>query len=113
MKRVVVVLLLVGLVQWWTRDPTITAISSDVRYGYVVKYTGDTGRRDKLPMLIALHGDGDNASHFYKTALDELKVPARVVLLKGPTSYGSGRSWPWKPEDLRMHADALDRKSVG
>ena len=27
-------------------------------------------------------------------------MPARVVLIKGPLPYGTGKAWPWSPEDF-------------
>jgi hypothetical protein len=92
MKKILSIILLLILAVWWFKDPTISVPDSDVSFGYIVKYSGSGGRGDHLPMLVALHGNGDTAKHFYNTALDLLNVPARIVLIKGPMP---GNAWPW------------------
>lgn len=109
MKKVILLIILLALVlaQWFFKDPTIHVPASDIRFGYIVKYSGNSGRSDTLPMLVALHGDGDTAKHFYNTALDQLNVPARIILFKGPSSYGNGNGWPWTAADLNKYGKAL------
>ena len=58
-------------------------------------------------MLVALHGNGDTAKNFYNTALDQLHIPARFVLLKGPISYGCGSAWPWSTADFTQYGQAV------
>ncbi|RKZ16760.1 hypothetical protein DRQ53_05390 [bacterium] len=109
MKKSLLVLLVVfALVQWWRQDPVVDVPGSDLEFGYMVEYTPGASKNARLPMLVALHGNGDNAKHFHETALDALATPARVVLLKGPISYGSGKAWPWSPEDFEMYGDAFN-----
>lgn len=100
MNKIVVILLVLGAVQWWFKDPTIDTYTNDVSFNYVVKYSGNANHSDKLPMLIALHGNGDTPLNFYETALDQLQSPARIILLEGPISFGSGSAWPWKTSEL-------------
>jgi len=50
-------------------------------------------------MLVALHGNGDTPANFYKTSLNLITTPARVVLLQGPYQSRSGYAWPWKKEE--------------
>ncbi len=106
-KLLLIVVLVLALAQWWFKDPTISVPTSDVSFGYIVKYSGNSSRNDNLPMLVALHGNGDTAKNFYNTALDQLNVPARIVLLKGPLSYGSGSAWPWTAAGFRQYGDAV------
>ena len=107
MKKALVILVVVGLAIWWFREPTIKVSSNDVSFGYIVKYSGNSTRHDTLPMLVALHGNGDTAGNFYDTALDQISVPARIVLLKGPISYGRGGAWPWSDEDFAQYGRAV------
>lgn len=102
----IVVAILAG-VQLWSRDPQVHADAADLSFGYVVRYTGGAGSGARLPLLVALHGDGDTAGHFYDTALDQLDTPARVVLLKGPIDYGTGDAWPGRQEEFVAWGDAL------
>lgn len=108
MKKIILLIILVlGLAQWWFKDPTIDVPTNDVSFGYIVKYSGNSGRSDLLPMLVALHGNGDKAKNFYNTALDQLNVPARIILLKGPLSYGGGGAWPWTAADFNKYGKAI------
>lgn len=104
MKKILLIILLLILAVWWFRDPTISVLDSDVSFGYIVKYSGNGSRSDDLPMLVALHGNGDTAENFYNTALDQLNVPARIVLIKGPIS---GNSWPWTAADFARYGRPL------
>ena len=118
MKKKLFLLLLVAVAAWqlYSRDPSIRAPEAGVKFGYVVRTTGDAGGKDRLPMLVAMHGNGDTAGHFFDTALNQLSVPARVILLKGPLSHGTGDAWPWSPEDFEKYGpgvnEAIERLSV-
>ncbi len=107
MKNSLIFFVILGALFWWFTDPTIK-VTDSVEFGYVVKYSGNGGRGDFLPMLVALHGNGDNADNFYDTALDELQAPARIILLKGPISYGRGKSWPWTADDFSLYGNAVN-----
>lgn len=110
MKKKILLLLLVAVGAWqlYTRDPSIKAPQSGVKFGYVVHVTGDAGGKDRLPMLIAMHGNGDTAGHFVETALNQISVPARVVALKGPLPHGTGDAWPWSPEDFEKYGSGVN-----
>ena len=114
MKKLVFLLLLVAVGGWhlYHRDPSIKAPTSGVKFDYVVRLTGDAGGKDRLPWLVALHGNGDTAGHFFDTALNQISVPARVVLIKGPLPYGTGKAWPWSPEDFETYGDAVHEAIV-
>ena len=107
-KILLIIVLVIGVAQWWYRDPTISVPSNDVSFSYIVKYTGNGGSKDNLPMLVALHGNGDTASHFYDTALDQLHIPLRIILLKGPIPKGSGSAWPWSAADFSQYGQAVN-----
>jgi predicted esterase len=108
MKKAIVLILVLGLAKWWFTDPTISVSTNDLSFSYIVKYSGNGGRNDSLPMLVALHGNGDTAKNFYNTALDQLNSPARIVLLKGPISHGTGSAWPWSAADFSQYGKAIN-----
>lgn len=108
MKKAIVLVLLLGLAKWWFTDPTISVPANNLSFSYIVKYSGNGGRNHSLPMLVALHGNGDTAKNFYNTALDQLNSSARIVLLKGPISHGTGSAWPWSAADFAQYGRATN-----
>jgi len=107
MKKVLSLLLVLGIAQWWFSDQSIHTPSYDIDFDFIVKNTGDSSRSEELPMLVALHGNGDTAENFYNTALNEVSVPARIILLQGPISHGRGGAWPWSAEELNKYGKAV------
>ncbi len=107
MKKILPLILVLVLAQWWFTDSSIRVSSHDVDFAYIVKYAGDASRADDLPMLVALHGNGDTANNFYETALDQLKIPVRIILFQGPIPYGRGNAWPWSPDDFSQYGKAF------
>ncbi len=108
MKKLILLILVLGISRWWFTDPTISVPTNDVSFSYLVKYSGNNSRNDNLPMLVAFHGNGDTAKNFYSTALDQLRVPVRIVLLKGPISRGRGSAWPWSADDFAQYGKAVN-----
>jgi len=108
MKKVVLVVALLALVKWWYTDPTISIASNDLSFSYIVKYSGHGGSGDDLPMLVALHGNGDTTQNFYETALDQFTTPARIILLEGPFAKGSGSAWPWSAAEFSQYGSAIN-----
>ena len=108
MKKFLIIFLFLLLAQWWFTDPTITTPTNDVTFSYIVKYTDMSGKNKKLPMLVALHGNGDTPYNFYTAALDELSIPVRIVLLEGPIEKGTGYAWPWTSEDFNQYGKAVN-----
>lgn len=109
MKKYLLLILVLGLVKWWFTDPAISVPSNDVSFSYIVKYSGNSSHSDSLPMLVALHGNGDTAKNFYDTALDQLSSPARIILLKGPISYAGGDAWPSSAADFDQYGKAINQ----
>ena len=101
MKTILLIIIALGLAQWWLKDPNIGG------YDYVIKYSGSGSKDTNLPMLITLHGDGDTPDNFYNTALDQFKTPARIVMLKAPRPYGGGYAWPWDPAGVQEYGSTL------
>jgi phospholipase/carboxylesterase len=56
-----------------------------------------------LPLLIAIHGRGDSPEQF-AAVLENLQVPARIVLPRGPEPYDHGRQWYSLEHALRWPA---------
>ncbi len=102
MKSILLIIIVLGLGQWWFSDPSIGG------YDYVIKYSGSGNDDTKLPMLISLHGDGDTPEHFYETAMDLFKTPVRIILLKAPKRYMGGNAWPWDASGVQAANSALD-----
>jgi len=102
MKNILLIIIALGIAQWWFKDPSIGG------YDYVIKYSGSGNKDTNLSMLITLHGDGDTPENFYNTALDQFKTPARIIILKAPKSYGAGYAWPWDPASLQEAGSAMD-----
>ena len=107
MKIFAAIFTLLLLAQWWFTDPTVSVPTNDVTFSYIVKYTDVSNENERLPMLVALHGNGDTTENFYETALDKLRVPVRIILLEGPISKGTGNAWPWTSEDFRQYGEAV------
>ena len=107
MKKLLVIIAVIGALSLWLKAPTIKASSSDTTFSYLIKYSGNAGNHDNLPMLVALHGNGDTTNNFYEHALDEFSVPARIILLEGPISHGSGSAWPWTRDELTRYGNAI------
>jgi len=108
MKRFAAIVICLILVKWWFTDPTISVPTNDVTFNYIVKYTEASNKSEPLPMLVALHGNGDTTGNFYDTALDELNVPVRVILIEGPIPNGRGNAWPWTSEDFIQYGKSVN-----
>jgi len=87
-----------GFKPWWHKYSSITLASQNVSFSYLVKYSGQVSGSEPLPMLIALHGDGDTVDGFYESLLSDLKVKARIILIKAPILHECGRVWPFSAE---------------
>jgi len=107
MKKIIILLLALAAVVWWFTLPSIYVPGHDVEFNYLVKYSGETSRSDSLPLLVALHGNGDTPGNFYSTALDLLDVPACIVLLEGPHPRSFGSAWPWNAADFAQYGPAI------
>jgi phospholipase/carboxylesterase len=111
MKKLLVLLLLTGAIYWWRLPPTVKAPSSDQEFEYIVRITGEGSGSAALPMIIALHGNGDTPAYFFDTLLKDFSYPARIIAVKGPMSHPGGRhggsAWPIDINGLRECGDAL------
>ena len=97
MKKIIVIGLIFGIVYFkFFKSNTIKVLGTE--YQYEVEFTGGASSSNNLPMIIALHGNGDTPKHFYETSLKALKSKARVILVRGLKRYGTGFTWPYKRE---------------
>ena len=108
MNKLLIIFFFLLFAQWWFADPTISVPTNDVTFSYIVKYPEVSNKNERLPMLVALHGNGDTPYNFYTAALDELSIPVRVILLEGPIKKGTGYAWPWTSEDFNQYGKAVN-----
>lgn len=108
MKKLIVLIIVLVIAKWWFKDPVVHVEDYNQSYSYVVRYSGEAEKDQKLPMLIALHGAGDKPKGFYKYALDEFDIPARIILIQGPISYRRGYAWPWRREQFESYGDSFN-----
>jgi phospholipase/carboxylesterase len=59
---------------------------------FVEKVTGGAPPNSALPMIIGIHGLGDNPESFAQL-LETLPFPARLIFPAGPLPSGEGHSW--------------------
>ncbi len=114
MKKLIVLILFLltaGGIYWWKQPATVKGPLSEQEFEYIVRITGTGSSPDALPMIIALHGQGDTPEKFFETLLNKFDQPARFVILKGimdfPGGRWGGRGWPMDAEGLRRCGDAL------
>jgi len=65
-EKIAVIFILLLLAKWWFTDPSISVPTSDVTFKYRVKYTEAGKSSDALPVLVALHGNGDTTENFFR-----------------------------------------------
>ncbi len=108
MKYLIIIIVILGLIHGHLKDPFVKTGTNKIKFGYVIKHSGDVSKKDKLPMIIALHGNGDKAKNFYKYVLSEFNYPARIILIKAPISQGLGSAWPWTAEHYAEYGTAFN-----
>ncbi len=79
-----------------TPFPSRSAISAEGGKGkaaglhYLELIKGNARASDRLPMLVLIHGMGDEPQSDW---VDGFSVPARIILPQAPKPYGFGYSW--------------------
>lgn len=111
MNKLLIIGAIVLIAQWWFKDPSISVPvqvdGSDVSYSYIVNYSGGSSSGDTLPMLIALHGDGDTTDYFFESALDQYTSSVRIITIQAPIPYGRGSRWPQGASSIVPYGEAL------
>lgn len=95
------------LAQWWPGVSTHHVLIGDLKFNYIVKYSGNADQSDCLPMLITLHGDGDTVDNFYESALDQFNVQSRIILIQAPISHECGSVWPFSADQYTKYGKAF------
>jgi predicted esterase len=97
------------LTKWPFKSSSISVPDDDISFSYIIKYSGNVDKSNSLPMLIALHGDGDTTDNFYETALDKFNVPARIILIKAPILHEMGDVWPYSATQFAQYGKAFSK----
>ena len=100
-KGLLILVVLFGL-YWWTRTPTFVDADNKLELKYHLDYTQGASKSDVLPLIIALHGNGDTYSNFYKYTLKDLSIPSRIVLVEAPNNY-----WPYGIQELANYSASI------
>jgi phospholipase/carboxylesterase len=82
-------------VQWLpdaTPDASGWGVAAGLRYLEIIR--GGANPKDKLPMLLVIHGLGDKPDPGWLHAIDLAdSIKARMILPEAPTPHGQGFSW--------------------
>jgi len=115
MKKLLVIFLLLivtAIFFWWRSPHTVQGPSSDHGFEYITKISGHGSSSDILPMVIALHGNGDTPDNFFNTLLKRFDYPARFIVVRGPINYPGvsykGRAWPSDIKGIEEYGNALN-----
>lgn len=65
---------------------------AEARLEYVEVLTAGARSEETLPMIVVIHGLGDEPARIAEI-FGTLKVPARLILPRGPDPWGDGYSW--------------------
>ena len=87
---------------WLSKTPTYIDKVTNVELKYHVVYPQDGSSGDDLPMIIALHGNGDTYSNFYEYTLKDFPKSVRIVLVEAPNKY-----WPYEIQSLANYSAAI------
>ena len=105
-----------GFKRWRHKYSSITLANQNVSFSYLVKHSGQGGSSETLPMLIALHGDGDTVGGFYESLLRDLQVKARIILIKAPIVHECGNVWPFSADQYveygGVFSEAVDALTI-
>ncbi len=101
-KKLVGFLIVIFVVYWLNKTPVYVDDVSKVELKYHIQYPQGGANGDDLPMIIALHGNGDTYSNFYTYTLKDLSQKVRVVLIEAPNKY-----WPYDIQQLANYSAAI------
>lgn len=101
-KKAIVVLIAIVVVFWLTKSPVYVDKETDIHLKYKIEYPADADKDSSLPLIIALHGNGDTVDNFYQYTFKDFPLPARVVLIEAPDKY-----WPNDIFELKRYSTAI------
>jgi len=121
MRKYIVLIALSIFAYWWFVPKSISVPSDapgikSVTYDYYDYVKGETPSPEELPLIIALHGDGDTPQKFFNTMWSDkgslVRISAaRIIILKGPyPMHGftrGGARWPWQANEISLYGDAI------
>ena len=106
-KKLFIFLIVVGLYKWWSAPETISLPNAKFDIEYIKHCHNPLGLSAPLPLVIALHGNGDYPDNFYEYVFDGLDISACFILPNAPTKYGRGYAWPYDKAELDLQSAAL------
>jgi len=106
-KKGLIIIVVLAILYWWTRTPNFVDDSTLLELKYHVEYPTGGSSSKSLPLIIALHGNGDTYDNFYKYTLKDFTTPARVILIEAPNKY-----WPYDLAQLSKYSQAIANFSL-
>lgn len=104
-KLILMVTGVIILMIWITGRPH--NITSEITGRTLYYYVKTIGHGHDLPLIIALHGNGDTPVHFFDSLFHDMPVPSRILLIRGPFNHGGGYGWPMSGEDMELWGETL------
>lgn len=101
-KKGLIIIAVLAILYWVTRTPIYTDNLTQIELKYHIEYTAGASSGATLPMIIALHGNGDSYDNFYKYTLQDFTSQTRVVLVEAPDKY-----WPYEQQKLSQYSTAI------
>ncbi|MCB1586071.1 MAG: hypothetical protein R3F25_03365 [Gammaproteobacteria bacterium] len=100
-KNIIILFILIVIAWWLLKTPSFTDSVTNTEIKYQIRYpTGSSD--DDLPIVIALHGNGDTVENFYKHTFEGSGVHARVILIEAPDKY-----WPYIQHELQRYSSTI------
>ncbi|HFC31044.1 MAG TPA: hypothetical protein ENJ44_08395 [Oceanospirillales bacterium] len=106
-KKWLIILAVLAVLYWFSKTPTYVDETTAVELKYHIVYPQGGSSGDDMPMIIALHGNGDTYDNFYNFTLKDLSKEARIVLVEAPNKY-----WPYAIQPLANYSAAIANLSA-